>query len=157
MPLRLRLALWYGGMTGLVVILVTLLTYALHSRALYDSLDQLLAGAAQHAAEEYVPPPSPGNQPQSLAAPASPDVAVRILNQDGSVLAASANAAAAPAVDPQLSLRQPPVAPFDPLAALAPAFVPLEWVTAISVWSLTPTGGAGDSTFYRSKDRGILS
>jgi hypothetical protein len=30
--LRLRLALWYGGLTGLVVLVVSLLAYAEHTR-----------------------------------------------------------------------------------------------------------------------------
>ena len=39
MSLRLRLALWYGGLTGLAIVLVSLLAYAIHSRAHYDEID----------------------------------------------------------------------------------------------------------------------
>ncbi|MBI3969516.1 MAG: hypothetical protein HY329_28060 [Chloroflexi bacterium] len=33
MSLRLRLALWYGGLTGVVVVIVSLFAYATHARA----------------------------------------------------------------------------------------------------------------------------
>jgi hypothetical protein len=53
MSIRLRLALWYGGLTGLVVALVCLCGYAIHSHAHYDDVDSALAGAVEHLAEEY--------------------------------------------------------------------------------------------------------
>jgi len=52
MSLRLRLGLWYGALTGLVVIMVALLTYALHTRGHYDDADNVLVGVSQHIADE---------------------------------------------------------------------------------------------------------
>jgi hypothetical protein len=52
MTLRLRLALWYGGLTGAVVLICCLYSYAVHSRAHYDELDRMLSSAAEHVAEE---------------------------------------------------------------------------------------------------------
>jgi signal transduction histidine kinase len=47
--LRLRLALWYGALTGLVVLLICSYSYAVHARAHYDQADAILHGVAQHA------------------------------------------------------------------------------------------------------------
>ena len=54
MSLRLRLALWYGGLTGLVVLLVGLLTYAAHTRGHYDEMDYTLYTSAEHIAQELI-------------------------------------------------------------------------------------------------------
>ena len=50
MSLRLRLALWWGGLTGMVILVVGLLTYASESLALYNELDRELRSAAQRTA-----------------------------------------------------------------------------------------------------------
>lgn len=52
MPLRLRLALWYGAVTGLVVLLVCGYSYAVHARAHYDQSDEMLHRIGRRAAEE---------------------------------------------------------------------------------------------------------
>jgi two-component system OmpR family sensor kinase len=52
MSLRLRLALWYGALTGLVVLLICSYSYAVHARAHYDQADAMLHGVAQHAGLE---------------------------------------------------------------------------------------------------------
>ena len=54
MSLRLRLALWYGGLTGVVVVLVCVYSYAVHSRAHYDELDRVLLHSGQHVVEELL-------------------------------------------------------------------------------------------------------
>ena len=51
--LRLRLALWYGGLTGVVVALVCFFSYAVHSRTHYEQLDTTLRHTAAHVAEEF--------------------------------------------------------------------------------------------------------
>ena len=52
MTLRLRLALCYGALTGLVVLLICGYSYAVHARAHYDQADAILHGVAQHAGLE---------------------------------------------------------------------------------------------------------
>ena len=52
MSIRLRLALWYGMLFGLVLLVVLLFTYAFHARSHYDDLDQALVTSASHAAAE---------------------------------------------------------------------------------------------------------
>jgi len=87
--MRLRLALWYGGLTGLVVLLVALLLYALQSRAHYDQLDQALINAAMHTSAELAESRSPADFADIIAKPQSSDVALRIYGADDQVLAVS--------------------------------------------------------------------
>ena len=54
MSIRLRLALCYAGLTGLVVLLCSALGYGILSRAQYDQIDMLLIDVTHHAANEYV-------------------------------------------------------------------------------------------------------
>lgn len=69
MSMRLRLALWYGGLTGLVVLLVALLLYALQSRAHYDQLDQTLVSAAMHTSVELAESSTSANFADIIATP----------------------------------------------------------------------------------------
>ena len=95
MPLRLRLGLWYGGLTGLVVILVTLLTYALHTRGHYDDMDHVLVSVTEHVADELdsampMPMPMPmthGADP--VAAPNEAGLVLRLYSATGALREAS--------------------------------------------------------------------
>ena len=121
MSLRLRLALWYGAMTAAVVLLIGLSTYALHSRAHYDDLDQMLVDAAQHDDQQQA-----GALPTSvlsnlLSVPTSPEISTRVLAGD-TVLAGSPNVAEAPLLDPSTVLLHPSGPAFSPLVGLAPPF-----------------------------------
>lgn len=115
MPLRSRLAVWYGTLTGVVLLLVGLLTYAEHTRAHYDDMDRTLLYAALHART--------GLQQQgagrSLTSPAPPDVALRYYAR-GRVTAETPAARAAPPLNPRAILGQQSTRPFDPVAGLAP-------------------------------------
>ena len=121
MSLRLRLALWYGAMTAAVVLLIGLSTYALHSRAHYDDLDQMLVDAAHHADSQQVGSLSPSQLAGVLAVPTSPEISTRVVAGED-VIAASPNAAEAPLLDPATVLRRPSGPPFSPLVGLAPPF-----------------------------------
>ncbi len=123
MSLRLRLGLWYGGLTGLVVLLMSVFTYAVHSRAHYDELDRALVGATEHLAAEYVAMPQGSMLPQMLSLPIAPDMAVRVYGPGGHVLTQAPNAAPAPAVDAQAILAHPSSPAVDPLVGLAPAII----------------------------------
>jgi signal transduction histidine kinase len=120
--IRLRLALWYGTLTALVVLVVATVTYAAHTRGHYDDLDRLLVGVARHAAEEY--------EGHGLAAaaivspPPSPGIVLRLVGPDGRAVVASPSADAAPPVD---VARGPDGAPaFDAVAALSPPLMAAE-------------------------------
>lgn len=122
MPLRLRLTLWYGGLTSLVLLTVGLLTYGVHSHTQYDDLDGMLVGAAEHIAAEALPAQSLGTPGDALAPiTTSPNLAVRLYGAAGEVLATTPGSEAAPNVDPRVTLAGPPPRPYDPLVAFAPS------------------------------------
>jgi DNA-binding response OmpR family regulator len=52
MSIRVRLALWYGGLFALVLLLVTVLSYAFHVRGHYDDRDRALITSAGPMASE---------------------------------------------------------------------------------------------------------
>jgi len=124
LPLRLRLALWYGALTGLVVLLVSLLAYAEHTREHYDDVDRSLVGAAEHVAgREGDPATAHGTLAEALAVPVEPGIALRAYDQDAQVVAAGPNAVLAPIVDPRAIHGAVP--PYDSVAGLAPPLQPL--------------------------------
>jgi len=60
--IRLRLALYYGALFAVILLLVLLLGYAIHSRGEYDDLDRTLVVSAGHAAAN----PCPSGHPFAL-------------------------------------------------------------------------------------------
>jgi two-component system OmpR family sensor kinase len=117
--IRLRLALSFGGLTGLVVLLVGIAAYSIHSRAEYDDLDLLLQSAADHATGEYAQAQTPNQRASVLADPASPGVVLRIYDANGQLGFTSPNATGAPLIDPRPILTQPSRPAFDRFLALA--------------------------------------
>ena len=122
--LRLRIALWYGGLTGLVIVLVCLLAYAIHSRAHYDDLDGTLASAAEHIADEYLLAATPAERAARMAASISVGLLTQVYGPGGEVVAESPGATELPAIDPAAVLATPSNPPFDRIARLAPPFAP---------------------------------
>lgn len=120
MSLRLRLALWYGGLTGFVVLFISVVTYAEHTRSHYDDIDQTLVSAAAHLHDEHGRAPSMVRLRQLLNAPIAPQVALRVYGRDGKVLASGPGAHLAPHIQPEAILTRPSVPPFDWVAGLAP-------------------------------------
>ena len=122
MSLRLRLALWYGGLAGITMLLVCSLIYTVHSRTHYDDLDLALVSAVDHVAGEVASNEHPG----MLAVPVAPQIVTRVYDAGGAVLAAAPNATAAPAIDPAAVLGQPPARAYGPLVRLAPSLVSVD-------------------------------
>jgi two-component system, OmpR family, sensor kinase len=120
--LRLRLAVWYGSLTGLAIALVCLVAYAMHSRAHYDEVDAALASAAGHIAEEYLRAATPAARAATMATSIAPGLVMRLLDRDGRVVAESSEAAALPPVDAAGLLAGGSRPAYDPIAAIAPAF-----------------------------------
>lgn len=121
MTLRLRLALWYGGMTGAVVILVCLYSYAVHSRAHYDELDRMLHRSAEHVAEELAVV-APGEYGEVLSASQYLGTATRLFDAGGSLTLASPNAASLPPIGPrELATAGSSARPYPGIARLAPS------------------------------------
>ena len=105
MSLRLRLGLWYGALTAAIVLLVSVVTYAAHTRALYSHLDEALVAAAQSA--------QVGGEVGELGVSVPAHVALWIQDAGGRVLAATPNADAAPHFEPAAVLARPASAPVD--------------------------------------------
>ncbi len=125
MSLRLRLGLWYGALTGLLVIVVTLLTYALHTRGHYDDMDHVLVSVTDHIVDELetANTASGAHQSDTIAAPNSAGLVLRLYGPASELLEASANADLAPLVPPREVLDRPSRPPYDPLVGLTPSFM----------------------------------
>lgn len=136
MSLRLRLTLWYGALTGAVVVLVCLIVYAVHTRAHYDEIDMVLTGVAGHTAGRYAEDPTKRQLDAMLSVPVGPSMAARAYGPDGEVLAEGPNARRfAPPVDPRDVLARPSGPAFDPIAGLGPQVTEIE--TGHGVFGLT--------------------
>lgn len=87
MSLRLRLALWYGALTGMVVLLVCGYSYAVHARAHYDQADATLHGIARLAVAELDEADAPSDTARVVAMTRSLGAHVSVVDSDGRVLA----------------------------------------------------------------------
>ncbi len=123
MSLRLRLALWYGGLTGLIILLVCVLVYSLHTRAHYDDVDYVLQSAGDHILQEYLAGALNQGANRDLSAGVAPGLVIRFYGPAGQVVAESSSAQSAPVIDPLVMSKQPSEPAYDPVAGLAPAFV----------------------------------
>ena len=124
MSIRLRLALWYGALTALVVVLVCFYSYAVHSRTHYDELDATLRSVAEHVAEELGSASTAAERGKVLEASLLLGTEIRVIDSAGAVREQSVYASRAPAVDPRAVLVQRSRQPYSALAALAPALHP---------------------------------
>lgn len=122
MSLRLRLAFLYGGLTGLIVLLSGILSYALHSRTQYDNVDRGLIGAVDHVTGLHGGEPLSPELTQMLATPILPNVGIRLYDTTGELLIASPNAVQAPAVNPLVLLNEPSSHTGDVLLSLLPSY-----------------------------------
>ena len=105
------------------MLVISVATYATHTRAHYDDVDQVLASTAQHLASEDVGSLGPEQLPATLAVPAASGVVARVYDPSGALLAASPSSPAPPELDPRAALAKPSVPAFDPVAGIAPPFV----------------------------------
>lgn len=126
MSLRVRLALLYGGLTGIIVLLSGLLSYALHSRTQYDNVDRALVGAVDHVAGQHGDDPLSPELAQMLATPILPNVGMRLYDAAGQLVLASPNAVQAPLVDPRTLLATPAPPAYDTIVRLIPSFSGIE-------------------------------
>ena len=120
MSLRVRLALAYGGTTGVAVILVCLYAYAVHSRAHYDELDRALHRSAAHVAGE-LEDAGPSGVSAVLDASRHLGTALRVFDGGGRIALQTADAAPVPQFDPRAVLAARPAPPYPRVANLAPA------------------------------------
>lgn len=125
MSLRLRLALLYGGLTGVLVFLVCLYCFAIYSRTYYDELDATIRRSAEHIAAELAAARTPRAREETLAASLLLGAGARVYGADGALLQQSAHGAPVPALDPRRVLAAGNEPSYPPIAALAPSLHPL--------------------------------
>jgi signal transduction histidine kinase len=118
--LRLRLALWYGGLTFAVVVLICIYSFAVHSRAHYDELDATLAAAADHVAQEVEAARTAGQLENVLEASLHLGAIMRIYGENEEIELRSSGDSAAPSLH-RAELQAPVSRPAYPLVA---SFVP---------------------------------
>ena len=120
MSLRLRLARWYGGLAGVLILAVCAYSYAVHGRAHYDDTDAALATSAEHVATELGHARTGTQRAAVLQASVLMGPTMRVYRADGTLLAESETDGGAPTVALNAALAAHAV-PYPPLARYAPA------------------------------------
>ncbi len=117
MSIRLRLALCYGALFAVILLLVMLLGYAIHARGEYDDLDRTLVVSAGHAAAEAAIGPL---DPHLVQGRSDLEIALRLYNPGSVLQDRSPGTEALPSIDPRAVLRAPAGPAFDALAQFVP-------------------------------------
>jgi signal transduction histidine kinase len=115
--IRLRLALYYGTLFAIILLLVLLLGYAIHARGQYDDLDRTLVVSAGHAAAEASLSPQ---GPHLAQARGDLEIALRLYNSSGILQESTLGTEVIPSVDPRAVVRVPAGSAYDPLVQLIP-------------------------------------
>src|SRR6266511_2784285 len=117
MAIRLRLALWYGALFAMVLLLLTVLSYSLHVRGHYDDRDRALFTSAGHMAGEARAMP---NGPHLAEGRGGLEVGFRLYDAQGTVRERTPDVDSLPSIEPAAFLRSPAGPAYDALASLAP-------------------------------------
>ncbi len=117
MSIRLRLALCYGALFAVILLLVMGLGYAIHARGEYDDLDRTLLVSVDHAAAEAT---SGDGGPHLVQGRNGLVLALRLFGADGVLKESALGTEALPSVDPRAVLRSPAGPPYDVVAQLVP-------------------------------------
>lgn len=119
MSLRVRLAVWYGSLTTVIVALVCAYSYAVHARTHYDELDRVLHGVSDQVRAELNA--SPARRHEIVATPRPLGSGIRLFDREGRLIDQSPTAGITDAIDPRPLLARPNARAFSALASLAPA------------------------------------
>lgn len=121
MPIRLRLALWYGALFAVILLAVALVSYAVHARGHYDDVDRTLVNSAGHT----VAMASSAADPSVLLDESSGlGVSIQLYNAQGQRTAPASDPGDLPRVDPVAVLGQPAGPAYDVVAGLLPSLMP---------------------------------
>src|SRR5262245_36988094 len=120
MSIRVRLALWYGGLFALVLLLVTLLSYAFHVRGHYDDRDRALITSAGHMVTEAR---AMVGGPHLVEGRGGLEIGFRLYGPDGTLRERTTGVESLPPLDPRTVLAAPSTIPYDAVAQLAPLMV----------------------------------
>jgi len=138
MSIRLRLAFWYGALFAIVLPLVTVFCYALHTHSQYDDLDQSLVTSASHAAIEAST--SPGD-PRLGGKGGGLDIALRLYAPDSVLRESSPGADIVPMLAPHTSQTALSSSSFDFIAGLVPSFTALPPIPDAGTFRLLTSSG----------------
>jgi len=136
MSIRTRLTLCYGGLFALILLLVSLFSYAIHDRSQYDDLDRTLVVSAGHAAAEAA---AFAGEPHLVEGKSSLEIVLRLYASNGSRLESSLDDEATPAVDPLTVLHHPAGSAYDPIAYLSPSLSGLSSASGNGAFGLLST------------------
>src|SRR5215470_8140687 len=117
MSIRLRLVLCYGALFAIILLLILLLSYAIHARGEYDDLDRTLLVSVGHAAAEAT---GGDGEPHLVQGRNGLELALRLFGADGTLKESTLGTEALPSVDPRAVLRSPAGPPYDVVAQLVP-------------------------------------
>ncbi len=117
MSIRLRLALCYGALFAVILRLVTLLSYTIHTRGAYDDLDRTLLVSIDHAAAEAT---SGDGEPHLVQGRNGLELALRLFSADGVLKESTLGTEALPSVNPHAVLYAPAGPAYDVVTQLIP-------------------------------------
>jgi len=117
MSIHLRLALCYGALFAVILLLVMLLSYSIHARAEYEDLDRTLLVSIGHAAAEAT---SGDGGPHLVQGKNGLEPALRLFSSDGVLEERTPGTEGLPSVDPRAVLRSPAGQPYDEVTQLIP-------------------------------------
>ena len=120
MSIRVRLALWYGGLFALVLLLVTILSYAFHVRGHYDDRDRALVTSAGHMVTEAS---AMAGGPHLVEGRGGLEIGFRLYGPDGTLRERTTGVETLPPLDPRAVLTEPSGPPYDAVAQLSPPMV----------------------------------
>jgi signal transduction histidine kinase len=124
--LRLRLALWYGALTGGMVIITCVYSYAVHARTHYDEADAMLARVATHVALEVARAPDAMGRTHVMDASRLLGTPIRIFTREGDVAIESPDVGRFPTFDATARAAREGRRPYSWLVARAPAMWPAD-------------------------------
>lgn len=118
--LRLRLALWYGALTGGMVVVTCVYSYAVHARTHYDDADTMLRRVATHVTLELARAPDAGARAHVIEASRLLGTPIRIFPERGRMAIESSDSIRFPNFDESLRAAHEGRLPYSWLVARAP-------------------------------------
>ena len=98
MSIRLRIGLWYTGVTAVVLVLASATVYVLHTRDQYENVDRSLVSTAEHFEEEVAS--STPRPPADIAPPGDPNILVRLYDANELPIGDTGNSSESPPLTP---------------------------------------------------------
>src|SRR6266704_2978106 len=120
MSIRLRLALCYGALFAVILLLVMGLGYAIHARGEYNDLDRTLLVSVDHAAAEAA---SGDGVPHLIQGKSDLGLALRLFNAHGVLQEWTPGTQTLLSVDPRTVLHAPSGPAYDAVSQFMPSIL----------------------------------